>query len=229
MPALSFAHSRIARVVTGSWMAILLLGSGSALAEDGQTNVSKSSYTLFNPTPTNLMRDMNTDRPNKTDSPFTVDAGHCQLESDIVNHTSYRDRTGGGCKLDDATSFATLNTRFGLCNWSEFQLISSPHNTLRINDQMAHTTTTRSGFGDLFLRLKANLWGDDGGVTALGIIPTMKLPTSQDNLGNHGVEEGVSVPLAVNLPHNSCSAPWRRITSAATLTRSTVTTNFRPA
>src|SRR2546425_12662784 len=47
----------------------------------------KGKYTLFNPTPRELMREMNTDRPDKTESPFTVDAGHFQIEADILNYT----------------------------------------------------------------------------------------------------------------------------------------------
>ena len=35
----------------------------------------KSTYTIFNPTPRKLWRAFNTDRPSKTDSPFTIDAG----------------------------------------------------------------------------------------------------------------------------------------------------------
>src|SRR5947199_4999027 len=47
----------------------------------------KSQYTLFNPTPVDLRRPYNTDRPSKTDSPFTIDAGVLQLESDVANWT----------------------------------------------------------------------------------------------------------------------------------------------
>ena len=42
----------------------------------------KSQYTLFNPTPTDQMRDFNTDRPTKSNVPYTVDAGHFQYEGD---------------------------------------------------------------------------------------------------------------------------------------------------
>src|SRR4051812_28837051 len=40
----------------------------------------KSGYTLFNPVPANLMRDLSPDRPDVTESPYTVDAGHVQAE-----------------------------------------------------------------------------------------------------------------------------------------------------
>ncbi|MEO8821382.1 MAG: hypothetical protein ABI267_05890 [Ginsengibacter sp.] len=43
---------------------------------------SKSGYTIFNPTPKKLMRDFETDRPDVTESAYTVDAGHFQLETD---------------------------------------------------------------------------------------------------------------------------------------------------
>src|SRR4029450_6970303 len=48
----------------------------------------KSQYTLFNPTPIGLRRPYNTDRPSKTDSPFTIDAGVFQIESDVVSWTA---------------------------------------------------------------------------------------------------------------------------------------------
>ena len=36
----------------------------------------KRHYHLFNPTPRELLREMSTDRPDVTESAFTVDAGH---------------------------------------------------------------------------------------------------------------------------------------------------------
>ena len=48
----------------------------------------KSQYWLLNPVPTDQMRDFNTDRPPKANSPYTVDAGHFQYETDLVNFTT---------------------------------------------------------------------------------------------------------------------------------------------
>jgi hypothetical protein len=50
------------------------------------------------------------------------------------------------------------------------------------------------------LRVKHNFWGNDGGTTALGIMPFVKLPTNGDDLGNHSVEGGLILPFAVSLP-----------------------------
>jgi len=47
----------------------------------------KSGYNLFNPTPGNMMRELTPDRPDKTESPFTVDAGHFQPEMSFVEFT----------------------------------------------------------------------------------------------------------------------------------------------
>ena len=58
---------------------VLSLAVTPALAgEAGDAAVSpdKNQYNLFNPTPDELMRELNADRPDKTDCPFTVDAGH---------------------------------------------------------------------------------------------------------------------------------------------------------
>ena len=60
----------------------LILGAtvGHALADDPP---DKAKYHLLNPTPREQMREMSTDRPDKTESPYTVDAGHFQIESDL--------------------------------------------------------------------------------------------------------------------------------------------------
>src|SRR5437867_7579307 len=56
------------------------------------------------------------------------------------------------------------------------------------------------GYGDTTARLKYNLWGNDNGRSALAVIPYLKLPTSEENIGNHSIEGGLIVPLDVELP-----------------------------
>lgn len=47
-------------------------------------NLAKeNSYHFFNPTSKSQMRQMNTDRPDVTETPNTVDAGHFQFEFEI--------------------------------------------------------------------------------------------------------------------------------------------------
>jgi hypothetical protein len=48
---------------------------------------NKNQYWLLNPVPAEQMRSFNTDRPTKANVPYTVDAGHFQYETDLVNFT----------------------------------------------------------------------------------------------------------------------------------------------
>ncbi len=49
-------------------------------AEAEQPAPDKSQYSLFNPTPRELWRPLSADRPDFTESPYTVDASAVQLE-----------------------------------------------------------------------------------------------------------------------------------------------------
>ena len=63
----------------GLFLAAALIAAPGIRAPAQETNSvppDKSSYNLFNPVPENLMRDLSPDRPDVTESPFTVDAGH---------------------------------------------------------------------------------------------------------------------------------------------------------
>jgi Putative MetA-pathway of phenol degradation len=160
----------------------------------------KEQYTLFHPTPDSLLRPLSTDRPDKTESPYTVDAGHFQLEMDFITYTYDRYHSGPGNSRIEAFSLAPMNLKVGLCNSADFQLIIEPYNHLRIHDLDTGFVANQSGFGDLFTRLKVNLWGNDGGSTAFAVMPFLKLPTNQDHLGNNAVEGGLIFPLSVELP-----------------------------
>src|SRR4051795_2958892 len=74
----------------------------------------KDQYTLFNRTPANLMRELQTDRPSKTEDPHTVDAGHLILESELVGYVY-----GDSDARTDAWSFMSTNFRLGLLNNTE--------------------------------------------------------------------------------------------------------------
>jgi hypothetical protein len=143
---------------------------------------------------------MSTDRPDKTESPYTVDAGHFQIESDLVTYAHDHDTAAGANLHGDSWSFATLNLKAGLCNFSDFQVVLFPYSRVRTDDRIAGTIGRQSGFGDVLTRLKVNLWGNDGGTCAGAIMPYVKWPTSQDNLGNRAIEGGVIVPVAFELP-----------------------------
>lgn len=97
--------------------------------------VDKSQYTLFNPTPADQMRPFSTDRPGKTHSSLTVDAGHFQLESDFWNYTWDRftqDRT-----TTRSYSVANPFLKLGVTNWAEVEVQVPSYNSLAVRSLRA--------------------------------------------------------------------------------------------
>jgi len=163
---------------------------------DGESSRDKTAYNLFEPTPRELMRELTADRPDKTESPYTVDAGHFQLEMDFARFT--RDRSNG--IRTDTWNIAPTNLKIGLLNNTDVQFVFDSYLHVRTDDGLSRTVSIQSGIGDLTTRLKINLWGDDGGRTAFAILPFIKFPTNTGHLGNGEIEGGLILPLAVELP-----------------------------
>ena len=186
----------------GLWF-ILGAAAGSAAVEvspEPARPPDKSSYSLFHSVPRELMREMNTDRPDKTESPYTVDAGHVQVEADVVNYTYDRHNSAHDRTRVEALALAPFNFKVGLCSSADLQIVVPTYNAIRTQIPHAGMVHRNSGFGDLITRLKYNFWGNDGGDTALGVMPFVKWPTSSGGVGNDSVEGGVILPLAVSLP-----------------------------
>ncbi|MEY2529329.1 MAG: hypothetical protein QOJ05_1419 [Verrucomicrobiota bacterium] len=174
-------------------LAFLILQSGGAVAG---APPDKSGFNLFRPVPAELLREITTDRPDKTESPITVDAGHFQIETDIVNYTSDRSEHA----KNEAFAVAATNCKIGVLNNVDLQVIVESYNWMRTKDFKTGKADRASGFGDVTLRLKTNFWGNDSGPTAFGMMPFVKLPTGGDDLGNGAVEGGMILPLLVRLP-----------------------------
>jgi hypothetical protein len=167
-------------------------------AQDNKPAPDKSMYNLFNPTPKDLMRPFNTDRPTKSNVPYTVDAGHFQYEGDIFIYSFDNTTTPD----TDNTSWVLFNPTFkaGLTNWADLEVNFSAQNIQRNVTRSTGATTANYGFGDTFTRLKMNLWGNDGGTTAFALIPYGKWPTAPIGVGNGYAEGGIIAPLAISLP-----------------------------
>ena len=170
---------------------LFFLATG-AIAEE---RADKTGSNLFRPVPAELLREITTDRPDKTESPITVDAGHFQIETDIVNYTADRSQQ----EKNEAFAVAATNFKVGVLNNMDLQVIVESYNWTRTKDFKTGQTDRASGFGDVTLRWKTNFWGNDGGPTAFGMMPFVKLPTSGDDLGNGAVEGGLILPLLVRL------------------------------
>jgi hypothetical protein len=167
----------------------------------------KSGYTLFRPTPPELMREMSTDRPDKTESSHTVDAGHFQVEMDLVSYTHDHDTHGGADVKTESFSIAPFNLKVGLFNNLDLQLMFDSFTKVRVKDKVAGTTETESGFGNLATRVKLNLWGNDGGMTSLAMMPYLSFPTHQHDLAPDGLEGGVIFPIGIELPRGWSVCP----------------------
>ncbi|MFA5900757.1 MAG: transporter [Hyphomicrobium sp.] len=163
----------------------------------------KSRYSLFAPTPDGLLRDMTTDRPDMTESPFTVDAGHIQIETNLFGHA--RSRPDADAAVTDTYELATTNIRVGLTNDAEINFVWQPYGSARTR-QPGRDTRRDSGIGGVDIRGKINLWGNDTleqTGSALALLPFISLPTDDDNgISPEFVEGGVIVPLAIALPRN---------------------------
>lgn len=167
-------------------------------AEDKPAN-DKSQYNLFNPTPRELMRPLATDRPDKTESPISVDAGHIQIETDFVTAAFDRNTHGKNNIKSRSAAFALNNIKVGLTNSSDIQFIVGAYNIASTTDYNTGIREENSGFGDIMTRYKYNLFGNDEGRAALAVMPFMKFPTNQNNLGNDDIEGGIILPFAYEL------------------------------
>lgn len=135
------------------------------------------------------LRPLSTDRPDTTESAYTVDAGRYQFEMEIAAWA----KDGREREL----TLGELNAKVGLDKSTDLQVVLPLYTQVRGGDE---------GFGDIEVRLKRNLWGNDGGSTALAVMPFIKLPTAHDDLGNGEYEGGLIVPFAFDGPAEwSCS------------------------
>ncbi|HWA26133.1 MAG TPA: transporter [Lacunisphaera sp.] len=146
------------------------------------------------------LRELSTDRPDQTESPQTVDAGHWQIETDLVNYTRDHNRTGGGDLVTRDLTVGAIDLKYGLTDRMDVQVVVDPYVNSRVTDRMAGLTTRASGFGEVTTRLKFNFWGNDGGSTACAIMPFVKWPLSASGVRNGETEGGVMLILGYELP-----------------------------
>lgn len=143
------------------------------------------------------LRPLTTDRPDTTESPYTVDKGHYQIEMEPMSWGRDKD---GNDKTTAITS--SYNLKFGVTDNADLQLVLSPYNYVRTETD--GDRDSQHGFGDTTIRAKINFWGNDGGDTAFALMPFVTLPTDDsdpDADDDDHVEFGLIAPLAFSLPH----------------------------
>jgi Putative MetA-pathway of phenol degradation len=182
-------------LMTTCLTASMIIAAGGASADD------KDQYNLFNPTPVDKMRAFNTDRPTKSNVPYTVDAGHFQYEGDLFIY-SYDNTSTADTQITDWT-VGNPTFKLGLLNNVDFEVNFSFYNSIRTVGVSTGTSSVSQGFGDTFTRFKWNLFGNEGAGPAFALIPYAKWPTapiSPTGTGNGYIEGGLIAPLAVPLP-----------------------------
>ena len=175
---------------------LLALGVAQAWADDDASAADKSQYTLLNPTPVDAMRAFEPERPAKILTPFTIDAGHFQIESDFVTytHANYADQGTKAFETADPT------IKLGLTNWVDFELVLNGYGNVATHSNLTGELVANGhGFGDTVLKFKINLVGNDGGPFAMALVPYVKVPSAAPGLGNGAVEGGVALPMQISL------------------------------
>ena len=130
------------------------------------------------------VRDFSPDRPSRSDTPFTVPASYFQAEADFANYTN----TGDQFQALDPTLKYGLNDRVdGEIQFGGF-----------VSQRSAGARA--ESFGDIVIRLKLSVLGDDGGDLSIAVIPYAKAPTAGAPIGNGEFEGGVNMPFLVTLP-----------------------------
>jgi hypothetical protein len=92
-----------------------------------------------------------------------------------------------------------FNFKMGLTHDTDMQIVYGAFSHSRTS--VDSVVDEEDGLGDVTLRLKHNVWGNDGGKTAFALMPFLKVPTNTLASLNNDVEGGLIAPLAVDLGH----------------------------
>jgi hypothetical protein len=158
-------------------------------------DTTPAKFSLFKPVPKGQMREMQTDRPDVTESAYTVDAGHFQYETSLLNYTKQYAETS----RTNTYTINELDFNLGLTGSTALQVMLDSY-VIEIEREFGTTAKkTNQGIGELTLRLKQNLVGNNGGNFALALLPYVKLPTANYKEGNR-TEAGLIVPMQIKLP-----------------------------
>jgi hypothetical protein len=137
-------------------------------------------------------RPLSTDRPDRTESPYSVPKGWLQLESDVVSHGELQD--------DDetltGTSICSLNLKYGVTPRVDLQIVFSPW--VRLHAERPGSDDTDEGTGQAGLRAKFNITGNDGGDIAAALLPFAFIPTRGDPILD-AATWGFVTPVSIDL------------------------------
>jgi hypothetical protein len=152
-------------------------------------------YSLFHPVPKEQMREMQPDRPGITESPFTVDAGHIQYEADLFSLEKQNMET----QVEQTILINHFNIKAGLTSSTALQLGFESFASQQDRDVASGTKTTSHGVGNINVRIKQNLVGNDAGNFTMSLLPYINIPTSTYD-EQARFEAGFIIPMQLKLP-----------------------------
>jgi Putative MetA-pathway of phenol degradation len=176
-----------------------IIAASCARADEKMSSANNNDYSLFNPVPDGQLRDFSTDRPGKSHSAKTVDAGHFQIESDFIIYT--KDPGGEDRPTTRSYSVGTPIFKFGVTNSIDIEVATALFNHLSQTGGGSPPLVAR-GYGDTAMGAKINLFGNDSGNQSLALLPFVKLPTAAPGIGNGYAE------YMLNAPYTIDAKPW---------------------
>lgn len=140
-------------------------------------------------------RPISTDRPDTTESAYTVPSGMFQMEASLLDFS--RDHRGAP-RAHSQWIFGQVNFKYGVSKSTDAQVIINTHS---VAGQVEGGDRTYSkGFGDITLRIKRNLWGNDIGTTAFAVMPYLTFPT-HTGMSDCAWAGGIILPFSTTLPN----------------------------
>lgn len=127
--------------------------------------------------------------------PYSLDRGRFQIEISPFSYAHNR-RDADGTRIRSHAFDVPALIKYGLTDSLDIQVGAELFVWERSREQGGSDWDTSSGFGDLTVRLKQNLWGNDGGETAMALMPYLVFPTASGGMGEQGVRGGLLVPWA---------------------------------
>ncbi len=137
------------------------------------------------------LRPLAADRPDATESPQTVDKGYFQIESSLLGYAS--DNTDG-VKTSSWSALET-NIKYGLTDDIDLHVVLMPYIDETVKAKGNESNISSSG--DIEIRSKINLWGNDSGESAMALLPYLKVPNG--NLSNDELEAGLIMTYGTTL------------------------------
>lgn len=181
-------HSLLCRIALASSIAAGLAAHGAPL----QAQQAPPSDAPASSAP--ALSAICTDRPTKTNYACTVDAGHFQYESDLINDSSFA--------LNGTTTNTLLivnpTLKYGVSSNMDVELNLSPFERARVREPNSEVES-HEGLSDGYLRLKYLFVNSANGTLQASVIPYVKAPTARVGVGNGAVEGGALVPINYKL------------------------------